>query len=291
MKILFVAVFDEEGKSTNNSQANAFESLGHTVVRYNYRARASKIGNRNRNLELIDTCRTENPDITLFAKTNTVSMNVFEKCKKISVVGYWFPDPLQTFQNHEFIEMTKISDFMCCDKINVLNEALKLNDKCYHVTEGYDSTIESVLNNDKVLDVSFIGSVYGNRAEILGSLKSNVHVTQDAYDSKHSEVVSSSKINLNICTSLGASDRVYKILAAGGFLLTDDWTGREEMFEDEKHLVIYHSIDDLNQKIDYYLANPDLRDKIAKEGNKEVQKYSRLNWAAKIVKIASECQS
>jgi len=286
MKILFVAVFDDEGKSTNNSQASAFEILGHTVVRYSYRARAAKIGDRNRNLELIDVYRTEEPDLVLFAKTNSISINVFEKCKKNSKVGYWFPDPLQTFQNPEFIEMTRVSDFMCCDKINVLGEALQYNDKCYHVTEGYDSTVERVLENEKILDVSFIGNIYGNRSQLLGALKSQVHIAQDAYGAAHSDVVSRSKINLNMCTSLGASDRVYKILAAGGFLLTDDWTGRDEMFEDGKHLVLYASVEDLNQKIEYYLANPDQRDKIAKEGNKEVQKYSRINWAAKIVKIA-----
>ena len=164
-------------------------------------------------------------------------------------------------------------------------------DNCHHVTEGYDSMVENILDNEKILDVSFIGSIYGNRAQVLNAIKPQVHITNDAYGSAHAEIVSQSKINLNMCTSLGASDRVYKILAAGGFLLTDDWTGRDKMFEDKKHLVLYDSIDDLNEKIEYYLNHPDLREQISKEGNVEVQKYSRLNWASKIIELVKQDNS
>ncbi len=41
MKILHVAVFTPQ--STNVGQADGFESLGHEVIRYDYRAMAKKI--------------------------------------------------------------------------------------------------------------------------------------------------------------------------------------------------------------------------------------------------------
>ena len=50
-------------------------------------------------------------------------------------------------------------------------------------------------------------------------------------------------------------DRVYKVMAAGGFLLTNDWIGREEMFVDGEHLVIFNDPQDLAEKIKFYLAN------------------------------------
>ena len=47
---------------------------------------------------------------------------------------------------------------------------------------------------------------------------------------------------------------MYKILAAGGFLLTDDWYGRELTgLVDGEDLVIYNNISDLQEKIIYYL--------------------------------------
>ena len=86
-----------------------------------------------------------------------------------------------------------------------------------------------------------------------------------------------------MCTSDGASDRVYKIMAAKGFLITDDWPGREDIFIDGEHCVIFKDAEDLNQKINYYLKNPEEAKKIAEKGYKEVQKFNRLSWAKQIV--------
>ena len=98
--------------------------------------------------------------------------------------------------------------------------------------------------------------------------------------------VSASKININVSTSGGASDRVFKVLAAGGFLLSTDWVGREEMFSDGEHLVIYSDKKDLQEKITHYLNNKDERDRIALNGLNAVQKYSRDEWAKQIILIS-----
>jgi spore maturation protein CgeB len=88
------------------------------------------------------------------------------------------------------------------------------------------------------------------------------------------------RINLNICTDAGASDRIYKILAAGGFLLTNEWEGRELTgLVDGRDLVIYNDIGDLNNKINLYLDDVDRREKIAESGFRTVQKLNRLEWA------------
>ena len=77
------------------------------------------------------------------------------------------------------------------------------------------------------------------------------------------------KINLNFCTAQGASDRVYKIMAARGLLLSDDWEGRERDFIDGEDLVIFKSMEDLNAKIDYYLNNPEEASRIRANGYKK----------------------
>ena len=74
-------------------------------------------------------------------------------------------------------------------------------------------------------------------------------------------------------------------MAAERFLISNDWHGREEMFEDGKDLVIFNTIQDLNEKIEFYLANQELANKIAKSGYNKVQKYTRLNWAKEIVRL------
>jgi len=79
------------------------------------------------------------------------------------------------------------------------------------------------------------------------------------------------------------SDRVYKIMGAAGFLLSDDWDGRE--FIDGVHLVIFDGIRDLQAKVEYYLEHPENRYSIAARGYKEVQKYTRAQWADNLIRI------
>ena len=154
--------------------------------------------------------------------------------------------------------------------------------------EGFDENVDKPLNVEKEYDISFIGNIYGSRQSIIKKVSHSVKLISNAYGTRHAEEVSRTRINLNICTADGASDRVYKILAAKGFLLTDDWEGREEAFTDGKDLVIYENINDLNEKITYYLENPEEAAKIAESGYDCVQKYSRMEWAKKIIKYA-EC--
>ena len=105
------------------------------------------------------------------------------------------------------------------------------------------------------------------------------------FPSHDRKTISKTKINLNFCTSSGASDRVYKIMASKGFLLSDDWDGREKYFKDKEELVIFKDIEDLNKKINYFLKNEKEREEIASRGYKSVQKFSRLNWAKNIISL------
>jgi len=284
IKILFVAVFDNEGISTNTSQAKGFADLGHEVFLYNYRVRSALVGgNRLRDLELIKVCKEIKPELVVFAKCNDMSTNVFLECKKTSTVCYWFPDPLVTYNYDEYFEKTRAAHIFCCDKKNVLEVAKKYNENSVLIHEGFDLALEKPRNVIQDINVSFIGNMYGDRNTQISQLEIPIKIFSNAFGEKHSEAVSRSKVNLNFCTDKGASDRVYKILAAGGFLISDDWIGRKDMLEDGKHCVIFKDIKDLKEKIKYYLSCSDERKKIADQGHEHIQKYSRFEWAKKVV--------
>jgi spore maturation protein CgeB len=284
VKILFIGVFDREGKSTNLSQLMAFKKIGYEVIGYNYRQKAALIGNENRDKDLVSVIKDRNFDLVIYSKCNVVSLETFKKINKLAKTCLWFMDPLTTY-NQEIRDKTALVDYFCCDKENVLKEALKINKNSFHICEGFDHNVDKPHDIEKRHDISFIGNIYGNRANILGKLKYPVKVISNAFGNKHSIEVSRSKINLNFCTANGASDRVYKILAAKGFLLTDDWDNREQNFIDRKHCVIFTDIEDLNKKIDYYLKNPKKAELIASNGYKAVQKFNRLSWAKQIVEL------
>lgn len=80
-----------------------------------------------------------------------------------------------------------------------------------------------------------------------------------------------SKINLNITLrsiKSGIAQRVFDVVGAGGFLITNYQPEIAEYFEDGVDLVMYESIPDLISKIEYYLSHEEERHKIAEHGKK-----------------------
>ena len=86
-------------------------------------------------------------------------------------------------------------------------------------------------------------------------------------------VFHNSKINLNITSRTiesGVSQRVFDILACGGFCLTNYQPEIADLFEDGKELVMYTDMEDMVQKARYYLENEEERRQIAQAGYEKV---------------------
>lgn len=85
-----------------------------------------------------------------------------------------------------------------------------------------------------------------------------------------------SKINMNFTIRnirTGLPLRIWDVLGAGGFLLTNYQIELGDFFENGKDLVYYESIDDMLQKADYYLNHEEERKAIAQSGYEKVKKY------------------
>ena len=285
MKILFVGVFDNDKRSTNTSQLIAFNRLGHEVKGYNYRHRALLLGRKERDLHLYDTIGKGEFDLVVFSKCNGISLQLFRLSRQHTKTCLWFMDPLQTYDKEMRLK-TGLVDYFCCDKKNVLSVATEFNKNSFHVCEGYDEDVDKPHDIEKKYDVSFIGNVYGDRSETLKAINKDVDVITNAYGTDHAIEVSKSRINLNFCTDQGASDRVYKIMAAGGLLFSDDWIGRKEHFTNGRECVIFKDTQDLNDKINYYLENPEMANQVANYGREAVKVFSRTSWASKIVELS-----
>lgn len=83
---------------------------------------------------------------------------------------------------------------------------------------------------------------------------------------------STAKINLNIfhpqCIA-APNPRVYDVLACGGFLLSSYNPGLEDEFIIGEDLDVFHTPDELREKIAYYLSHPDERKQIALNGKQK----------------------
>lgn len=98
------------------------------------------------------------------------------------------------------------------------------------------------------------------------------------YDNQMPLVFRDSRINLNITSKSiesGVPLRVFDILACGGFCMTNYQIEVAELFEDGVDLVMYSSLEDLKEKVYYYLNHEEERATIAANGRaKLIERYT-----------------
>lgn len=90
------------------------------------------------------------------------------------------------------------------------------------------------------------------------------------------KIFHASKINLNITMrpiETGLSLRIWDILGCGGFLLTNYQAEIPEYFEIGKDLETYESMEELEQKVQYYLTHEEERIEIAIRGYEKVARH------------------
>ena len=287
-KILFVAVFTPN--STNVSQSRGFKSNGHSVIEYDYRERLKTLGSMNkRDQELIDLCKKESPDYMIFIKCNYMSSRVVKECNNYCKTAIWYMDAMHNF-NSELQEKIKLCNYSFCGLEGVLNYSKQINKKSFFINQCPDEKLNFLIPYaEKKYNCTFIGNTIGaiHRDRQNYIEKCNVKHFEGVYGLDHNMIVNQSKINLNFSPtdSSGASVRIYKILASGGFLMSTPWNNMEKTFLDKKHIVIFRGVRDLNDKIKYYLNNYEEAKEISQMGHKEVQKYMPKSWARKILQI------
>jgi len=166
------------------------------------------------------------------------------------------------------------------------------------VQTAYEPTIhfpspEPITDSQRTREVSFMGTPYDNRAEILSEL---VHAgipvtisgteklwkralskevyrkayrTGELYEKDYRETIWKSKINLSFLTKANQDEYTHKsfeIAACGGFLLAERCPGHELKFADGKEAVLFGDTADLIAKIHQYLPDEPARTRIAAAG-------------------------
>lgn len=106
------------------------------------------------------------------------------------------------------------------------------------------------------------------------------------------KVFHASKINLNITMrpiETGLSLRIWDVLACGGFLITNYQAEIPEYFEIGKDLEAYESMEELAEKVHYYLTHEEERVEIAIHGYETTAKYHTYQMRlAEMIQILTE---
>lgn len=107
-----------------------------------------------------------------------------------------------------------------------------------------------------------------------------------SYIDEMPKVFKLSKINLSMTSKgivTGIPLRVFDIVGAGGFLLTNYQFELEKYFEFGKDIVVYYNMSDLEEKIKYYLEHEQERLEIAHNGYMKVKQYHQMSDKLKYI--------
>lgn len=169
------------------------------------------------------------------------------------------------------------------------------------IQTAYEPTIHfappdgwSDVNRDR--GVSFVGTPYDNRAEILTRLAVDeklpvvisgnprqweralsseafaaLYREGELYEQQYREAIWRSKINISFLTHSNRDEFVHKsfeIAACGGFLLAERTQGHMDRFKEDEEAVFFTGYDELRAKIVRYLNDEPLRARIAGAGHR-----------------------
>jgi len=151
--------------------------------------------------------------------------------------------------------------------------------KCYFWPWSVDTNFFRNYDRDRPIDVFWGGSalkeLYGRtRGDIKRMVKFlhydglNTEFEKKFFFGDYVDVLNASKIAISNNSKFGfITKRIFEIMACGALLLTDKCEEFDMLdLEDGKHMVVYNDIDDLREKIYYYLANDFRREEIALDG-------------------------
>jgi spore maturation protein CgeB len=147
-------------------------------------------------------------------------------------------------------------------------------------------------------DVSFVGSIYGDRANWISALRAHGiavtcfgHGTENGViDAKEiPKIFRMSRISLNFSgpgnTRFVASKdhrqikaRTFEVPHAGGFLLTETAPGLDRYFVIDREVATFESGKELIKKAQYFLEHPEIRDQVALAGHRRaITEHTYLN--------------
>jgi spore maturation protein CgeB len=157
-------------------------------------------------------------------------------------------------------------------------------------TAAKELLMEELVTRTPKLDLQIWGNQWGERCR---SPQLNKFIQRAPLNgTSYAKALRAFRISLGVMSGVvhGASrgdettTRTYEIPACGGFMLHERTDEVLELFEEGKEMACFGSVEELADKIDYYLAHPEERQAIAAAGHARcVPAYSYDNRMAEII--------
>jgi spore maturation protein CgeB len=271
------------------------------------------------NSEIINKIDKSDFDIFLVFRGDHIYPETISYAKnKIANVVLWSTDHIynKNNSNNNTINSAKLYNCILSPRKHLFEEYKKQGISTLEYVEWYyrPGMILDKIDNYKYEynnNVSFIGSWSKRREEFINSLdtfKSHVcgwgwgknitsnfsnTIFNNQVDMKTMNLIfQKSKININLLTIENFDQtnfRNFEIPAMRSFQISERTEMIQSLFEEDKEIVLFSSIDELKSKTDFYLKNDTIREKIAHKGFERLLKsdYSIDNRVKQFLKLFS----
>jgi len=247
------------------------------------------------------------PDI-IFISSLDIPLSVLREISGRITTVIYFVDPWRHDLLPKVAEWGRLADYFLVTAKGVIPQYMEAGVKNpIYVTEScdrHDHRIRRPILDIWKSDVAFVGAARPDerRVDIVSRLKGSCNVRVYGRNWERFGIqptlgsVGPRGYSL-ICSGAGIvlgadsrddiegywSDRLYYTLGCGGLLLTNYVPGMEVFFENRKHLVWYHSVEECISLVEEYLKRPDERKRIALEGYRHVHENFTFHHLAKMV--------
>jgi len=278
-----------------------------------YEASRTKEKIQKMNESLMREAIQQKPDLIFIYKGETVHKEVLSEVKnktKAKIATWWVDDP---FRYPEVIKCAELFDyFFVFDSYHIerLNNAGMR--QVHFLPCACDSDVfRKIEMSEKERcfygsDISFVGDSNDRREEVLGALvdynmkiwgtvwkksklRSYSPVKRNVLPDELNKIYNNSKININIHhmqSVYGTNSRTFEIASSGGFQLTDYKSDIRNLFKINSEIVCYEDINELREKVKYYLKHDAEREKIAISGMERSRRdHTYLNRMREVIKI------
>ena len=175
----------------------------------------------------------------------------------------------------------------CIEYFNWINTE-KIWKKFPYITDQFcyegEITCKLIANRERIIILNTLAEKYDMRfytdCKETEELSPKVKIMPALEYEEISKVYRNSKININITLhsiETGIPQRVFDVMTAGGFMLSNYQEELEELFVPGEDIVLYHNLEELEEKVEYYLTHEEERKRIARNGQRKVIKYHDMH--------------
>lgn len=196
------------------------------------------------------------------------------QCDREAKVGWWYND-LRSPNLFPSYRLNQITHIFLCNREYIEGYSNKFNKKVYYMPQcGHELDVSEGRNFDS--DVVFIGNLthidyHYNRNEVLDLIKERVglkHIKGERTTYDQGYIYKKTPISLSISLPMKGytSNRLFNILASGGFALVRHYPGIEDLFINRRHIVWFKTPQQALKLTKEYLNDKEERKRISQEG-------------------------